>query len=174
MSAIEDLPQGKLESLGEHAKRAAFLQQYIDDKTAELEGASNELREILEKKMPDIMQEIGISDIKLITGEKLIMKPYYSASISAENPKPAFDWLKENGHDSIIKNEVKAIFGKGSDNLVEKLMGELNKLMPDTFNQKKSVHASTLKSFVKELVEAGTPPPAELFHLYIGNKVTIK
>lgn len=171
MSDFDELPEAKVTSLGAHAKRAHELQSIIDDLTLKLQVASEDLRQIVEIKMPEIMMEIGIEQIKLTTGEKCTMKPFYSASIDKENPFPAFQWLKDHGHDSLIKNKVEASFGKGEEKRVQELM---ETLAPLGFINTKSVHASTLKAFVKEQVEAGTPPPEELFHLYIGKKVTIK
>lgn len=171
MNQVEDIDQNKLESLGDLAKRAAWLEGKILEFSNSLGVLSEELRSILEQKMPEIMMEVGIEQIKLTTGEKCTMKAFYSASIDKENPFPAFEWLKQNGHDSLIKNEVKASFGKGEEEKVNKLM---ETLAPLGFQNLKSVHASTLKAFVKEQVESGTPPPSELFHLYIGKKVTIK
>jgi len=174
MSAIEDLPQEKLESLGSYAKEARELQVAIDTMTENLKNASEMLRTLLEQKIPDVMMEIGIDEIRLGTGEKLIKKPYYSASIKPENQDVAFKWLYDNGHDSLIKNKIEATFGKGEDELAEKLFKVIEETTPGIASMKKSVHPMTLKSFVKEQCEAGTPPPAEPFSLFIGQKVTIK
>lgn len=171
---IENLPQEKLESLGHYAKAARELQIYLERTGEEMKAAAEKLREILEQKMPDVMMEIGIDEIRLTTGEKLVKKPYYSASIKPENQEQAFGWLRDNGHDSLIKNEVRGSFGKGEDERVKKIMAFLEKMSPGVFAVKASVHPMTLKSFVKEQCEAGTPPPAEPFNLFIGQKVTIK
>lgn len=172
--AIENLPQEKLESLGNYAKEARELQVTIEQMEEALKQKGERLRQILEQSMPDVMMEIGIDEIRLTTGEKLIKKPYYSASIKPENQDAAFSWLRANGHDALIKNKVEGSFGKGEDDSVAKIMETLNEVAPGVFSCKASVHPMTLKSFVKEQCEAGTPPPAETFNLFIGQKVTIK
>jgi hypothetical protein len=173
---IEQMPQEKLESLGAHAKRAREVELQISVLTDQMSKLAAELKDITEMKMPEILMEIGIDEFKLSTGEKLKLSTYYSASLSDENPKKeeAFEWLRKNGHDSIIKNFVNGTFGKGEEKKAEEAFKMLCEKFPDTFTKKSGVHPMTLKSFVKELCEAGTPPPAEPFKLFIGKKVTIK
>jgi hypothetical protein len=172
--AIENLPQEKLESLGAYAKRAREIQIELERLEEVLAKLAEEQKNLVEMKMPEIMMEIGIDEIRLSTGEKLIKKPYYSASIKPEWQAEAFAWLRDNGHDSLIKNEVKGNFGKGEDERTKEIMQLLEEKAPGVFVAKETVHPMTLKSFVKEQCEAGTPPPAEPFSLFIGQKVTIK
>lgn len=173
---IEEMPQEKLESLGEHAKRARHLEHLLEQMEIERSKMADELKQILEMKMPEILMEIGIDEFKLATGEKLKLSTYYSASLSEENPLrgEAFEWLRKNNHDAIIKSTINGTFGKGEEKTADKIMKLLEKHAPEIFVKKVGVHPMTLKSFVKELCEAGTPPPAEPFKLFIGKKVTIK
>lgn len=175
--AIEEMPQERLESLGAHARRAREIELHLSRLEEEQKKLSEELKQIVEIKMPEILMEIGIEEFKLSTGEKLKLSTYYSASISEADPAnrdAAFAWLRQHGHDSIIKNEVKGTFGKGEEQRADEVFRQLEALAPGLFTRKSLVHPQTLKSFVKELCEAGTPPPAEPFKLYIGKKVTIK
>ncbi len=172
--SLEQIPQDKLQSLSEMARKAIFTEKAIENLETELANLKEAHRFLIEKSMPDMMMELGMSEIKLFTGEKLTMKPFYAASISEENQDAAFSWLRENNFDSIIKNEVKASFGKGDDERVMQVMEALNASFPGVFSCKASVHYQTLKSFVKEQVESGSPIPAELFNLHIGNRIIIK
>jgi hypothetical protein len=178
---IEQMSPEKLESLGSYAKRAREIELALDPEVAgslahQMAQLAAEHKQITESKMPEILMEIGIEEFKLTTGEKLKLTTYYSASLSDENPQKevAFEWLRKNGHDSIIKNFVNGTFGKGEEKKAEEAFKLLAKKFPDIFTKKSGVHPMTLKSFVKELCEAGTPPPAEPFKLFIGKKVTIK
>jgi hypothetical protein len=173
---LEQMNPEKLESLGTYAKRAREIELQISVLTEQMKKLGEEHKTITEMKMPEILMEIGIEEFKLTTGEKLKLSTYYSASLSDENPKKeeAFAWLRANGHDAIIKNVIAGTFGKGEEKRAEEVFEKLNELAPDTFSKKSGVHPMTLKSFVKELCEAGTPPPAEPFKLFIGKKVTIK
>ena len=45
-------------------------------------------------------------------GSSVEVKPFYSARIPASKSEEAFDWLRENGHGDLIKNQVSLEFGK--------------------------------------------------------------
>lgn len=171
MSNIDDIPQGKLDSLGELAKELARLEAEIADLENKLKNRSDRLRLITEVAMPEIMMEIGIESLKLLTGQKCILTKFYACSIPEETSAGAFAWLREQGHDSIIKSKIEASFGKGEDEKVQKLM---ETLVDEGFTCKTNVHPMTLKSFVKEQMESGNPLPEHLFKVHVGNKVKIK
>ena len=112
-------------------------------------------------------------------GSKVSVKPYYAASISAENEVGAFAWLRENGHDYIIKHNLQIQFGKGEDSECERVKEELANLNVN-YIEKAGVHPQTLKAFVKEQIELlssrlGTTEqfPMKLFNVFIGNKTKI-
>ena len=73
----------------------------------------------------------------------------------------------------IIKNTVSLPFGRGED---EKAGTFIKLAQSEGFDvdQKAEVHPSTLKAFVKEMVEGGQDFPEELFGAYVGHKATIK
>lgn len=173
-SDFEAIPQPQLLSLGELAKEQHVLLQQIAILELQLKTANDRLSLILEKLMPDIMVEIGMEQMKLLTGEKLTLKTFYNASIKDEFKEAAFKWLRENNHDAIIKNKIEGSFGKGEDALVKEVAETLEKLAPGVFTRKESVHPQTLKSFVKEQLEAGAALPQETFGVFVGKKVTIK
>ena len=53
-------------------------------------------------------------------------------------------------------------------------MGDNDALHFGAVEQKEAVHASTLRSFVKERLKSGLPLPAETFKLFEGKKTVIK
>jgi hypothetical protein len=173
-SDFEAIPQEKLQTLSTFAKEARELSINIEELENNLSAMKQRLQVVTEKEMPDIMMELGMEQIKLTTGEKLTMKKFYSASIKPELQEAAFKWLRDNGHDSLIKNKVEGSFGKGEDEKVREIMEKLQSMVPGVFTAKTSVHSMTLKSFVKEQIEAGSNLPQEMFGVFIGNKITIK
>lgn len=173
-SSFEEMSQAKLQTLAELARETRELEAAIESMTKELEERQARLRDLVELKMPEILMEMNISEIKLTTGEKLVMKKFYAGHISEEHKEAAFKWLRENNFDSLIKNEVKGTFGKGEDEKVQMVMDLLSQKFPGIFSAKSSVHPQTLKSFIKEQLEAGENIPQDLFGVHVGNKVTIK
>ena len=74
--------------------------------------AENNLKKLQEEAdilsgdvIPTMMQEMNISTLKLADGSAVEVKPIYGASISAERKEEAFNWLRTNGLDDLIKNE---------------------------------------------------------------------
>jgi hypothetical protein len=90
-----------------------------------------------------------------------------------QTKKTAYQWLIENGHEGLIKNEVLLKFGREESLVVEETVSALQArgLSPEV---RQSVHPSTLKAFVKEQFTAGNDIPTEPFSIYIGTKATIK
>ena len=63
-----------------------------------------------------MMSEMGLSQLKLMDGSMIDVKPFYNATITVANRELAFNWLLQNGLGDIIKNEMVVSFGRGEDN----------------------------------------------------------
>ena len=100
------------------------------------------------------------------------VKQTYGARIPVVHRDAAFAWLKEKGHDDIIKNLVSVPFGRGEDSLATDFinLAQKNGYAPD---QKKEVHPQTLKAFVKEQLEKGQEVPMDLFGVFTGQRASI-
>ena len=126
-----------------------------------------------EQTIPNLMQQAGLSMLKLADGSSVEVKPFYSARIPASKSEEAFNWLRENGHGDLIKNQVSLEFGMRQDNEAKALVEEL-KQKGLAVQQKTSVHPSSLRGFVREQIsELGKDVPAELFGTYVANKTKI-
>ena len=128
---------------------------------------------VSEQELPDAMQEVGLTEITLSTGEKISVKEFYNAHISKANQAVAYKWLVDNGHESLIKNDVLLKFDRGEAEKVDQTVSALKArgLAPEV---RQSVHHSSLKAFVKEQFTAGNDIPTEPFGIYIGSKAIIK
>ena len=84
----------------------------------------------------------------------------------------AYTWLRENGLEDIIKNEVFVTFGKGEDNKAKDLLSlaEQEGYEPQ---QKSKVEPMTLKALYRERIEAGLDMPSDSFHLFIKDQTKI-
>ena len=141
------------------------------------EGELKKLKEVettlSEQTIPNLMQQAGISMLKLADGSSVEVKPFYSARIPASKSDEAFNWLRDNGHGDLIKNQVSLEFGMKQDNEAKSIIEELKaKGLP--VKQKTSVHPSSLRGFVREQIQdLGKDVPAELFGTYVANKTKI-
>ena len=155
----------------------AIKQLKLANELAELEGAvkakKEELRLTTEQELPDAMQQAGLTEIVLSSGEKISISEFYSAHISKANQEQAYQWLISNGHEGLIKNEVMLKFGRGESGIVNETVSNLKArgLSPEV---RQSVHPSTLKAFVREQLTSGNDIPTEPFGIYLGTRATIK
>ena len=123
------------------------------------------------ERIPALMEEMGQTKGTWNGVEvKLVQK--IDARISEANKDAAFSWLRGNGHDGIIKNDVTMSFSKGEDNLAGDAIATLRDKGFDPI-QKTSVHASTLKAFIGTELEKGAALPLDLLGGYVRNVAQI-
>ena len=143
-----------------------IMEEALKNKKKEIDRISGEV-------IPTMLSEMGLSQLKLADGSAVDVKPFYSASISAQNKDKAYQWLRNNGLGDIIKNEISVSFGRNEDNKAANY-AELAKSNGFQPTQKLKVEPMTLKALVRERIEAGKEMPTEIFNVFVGNKTTIK
>ena len=153
----------KMESL---IKEIENIEKNLKDKKKDLDVISGEV-------IPTMMSEMGLSQLKLMDGSQIDVKPFYNATITVANRESAFNWLRQNGLADIIKNEMVVSFGRGEDNKAAEY-AELAKSQGLQPAQKLKVEPMTLKALVRQRIEAGQEMPTEIFSIFVGNKTTIK
>ena len=99
-----------------------------EDEVAELEeklkAKKAERDDISTRVIPELLQEQGLSEIKLSDGSKVSVKTEYRATLPKDDFKreEAYKWLREQGLADIIKNNVSVSFGAGEENKANQLM----------------------------------------------------
>ena len=167
-----DLSQDSVKSISDKCNQLNTLRKQIEKDEESLSLLKQKARDMEERIIPEMMQEAGVSLLKLSDGSTVEVKPFYAAKIPESRVEEAFSWLRGKGFEDIIKNTVTASFNRGQDNEVS----ELIKVCEDhgfNYNKKEKVEPMTLKAFVKEQVEAGKELPFDLFGVYIANKTKI-
>ncbi len=171
MSSI-DISQENIKSITDKCHQLQDLQKQYKEKEDELSKLKSKVRDYEERVIPEMMQEAGVSKIKLKDGTEVEVKPFYAAKIPESRIDEAFGWLRSNGYEDLIKNTVTANFNRGQDNQVS----ELIKVCEEhgfAYSKKEKVEPMTLKAFVREQVEGGKKVPFDLFGVYIANKTKI-
>ena len=168
-----NVTDGELTIVSDLANKQLTLATHVSELEAELKAKKEELRLTSEQELPDAMQQAGLTQITLSSGEKISINEFYNAHISKANQEKAYEWLATNGHERLIKNEVLLKFGREETEVVDETVSALQSrgLSPEV---RQSVHPSTLKAFVKEQITSGNDIPTEPFGIYIGTKATIK
>lgn len=162
-----------LKVVAELANRQLSLEKEIEDLEAQLKEKKESLVQVAEKDLPEALAECGLSEVKLLDGSKVSVKPYYQANPPKEKYDEAMAWLRDNGHGDLIKNDVTVSFGKGEDDRAVDFKRFLSE-NGTSYSDKTGVHPMTFKAFVREQVETGQNLPFDLLGIYIGQKASIK
>ena len=174
--AVEDMDESAIKSLSKLCKDLLVLEGDIGNTEERLRRLKNQQKELSEQAIPDKLAELGVSDLKLSDGSRISADPFYSARITAANLATAHNWLREQGHGDIIKNTLTVRFDQGDDANAKKLVGLLTKegYLPET---KEAVHPSTLRAFVREMIESGNSSfdvdIQKKFSVYTGKRTKI-
>lgn len=161
-----------LGDVAELAQRLAEYSRAVAQAEEELKLRKEELRLVQEEALPSAMAKLGLSELRLDTGEKVRVSTYYSASIPKEHQAMIFNWLYDHGHGDIIKHAVSVDFKKGEEEAAQAAVDSLSDIGLAPKDEIK-VAPMTLKAFVKEEIEAGRELPPEL-NVYIGQKAVVK
>ena len=162
-----------IKSLSNEVQKMESLAKEIEDIEENLKQKKKDLDVISAEVIPTMMSEMGLSQLKLMDGSMIDVKPFYNATITVANRESAFNWLRQNGLGDIIKNEMVVSFGRGEDNKAAEY-AELAKSQGLQPAQKLKVEPMTLKALVRQRIEAGEEMPTEIFSIFVGNKTTIK
>jgi len=171
MSKI-DIDQDQIKSISDQCQKLSDLRFQIEQREEEISKLKSQARDLEERTIPDMMQEAGVSLLKLKDGSTVEVKPFYAAKIPESRIEEAFSWLRGNGHEDLIKNTITTQFSRGQDNQVSELISVCEKF-GFNYNQKQKVEPMTLKAFVKDQVEQGKEIPFDMFGVYIANKTKI-
>jgi hypothetical protein len=146
------------------ARRVA--QQAVDAQTTGIE-------QLEQRDLPDMMNQLGLTELTLMEGNRITLTDFINTSIKDE--AVCFAWLKEQGSDGIIKNEIKIAMPRGDNEAAQALSTKLSaEGIPHTL--KPTIHHATLKSTVKEILngELRDSLPREAFGVSEFQKVVFK
>ena len=171
--SIVSIDTGMSSDIAESCNKLLDVQKKISTAEEEMKKLKEVETTLSEQTIPNLMQQAGLSLLKLADGSSVEVKPFYSARIPASKSDEAFNWLRENGHGDLIKNQVSLEFGMKQDNEAKSIIEELKaKGLP--VKQKTTVHPSSLRGFVREQIQdLGKDVPADLFGTYVANKTKI-
>ena len=149
-------------------KQDAFVKE-LEEK---LKEEKKKLLKMTDEDLPALMTEANSMEFTLLDGSKVTIKPQYGASIKVDNRPAAYEWLREHGHDDIIKNTISCQFGRGEDDLASSFKAFAEK-EGYVQTQTEKIEPMSLRGFVKERVENGDEFPMELFGAYVGQRAVI-
>lgn len=172
-SSLETLDQESLGSVAGLAKAIKTKEELIESLEQTLKEEKKALIKMTDEDLPTMLMELGMQSLTLDDGSDVTVKQTYGASIRVDDRPAAHEWLRDNGYDDIIKNQVLCVFGRGEDDMASAFQA-LASQQGYAAEQKTEIHPQTLRAFVKERVENGDDFPMELFGAWVGQRAVIK
>lgn len=152
--------------LRNHKKNIARLETEL------AEQKKNESR-IETEDLPELMKELDMKSFTLSDGTKIEVVEDLMCGITAENRDDAHAWLRKNKFGGIIKTLITQQYGAGEIEEATKNAEAIKKLTGRAAMVLESIHAGTLKAFLKEQRTKGTKIPAKLFGLFPFSKAKV-
>ena len=164
-----------LNALATHVTKILELDDQIEHQENILKEYKTQRDKISSETIPALLAEQGLQSLKLADGTVLEVNKKYSCTLPKDPQKKAaaYQWLRDQGLDDIIKNEVSVTFGRGEDDKAKQLLDLAvgNGYEP---TQKEKVEPMTLKALYRERVEAGLDMPSDFFHLFVKDETKMK
>ena len=171
-TTLDKVQQGDMKTLSSLVKDLDQLTIEINKKEEELKSLKLQKHLMSTEQIPAMMDEMGVQRLD-VENLSVSLKPLINASIPPTRREEAYQWLRENDLDDIIKNDVILSFGKGEDNIAGDIMYDLEQrgMHPE---KKTHIHSMTLRAFIRERVEKGLPIDLDLFGAYVARIADIK
>ena len=114
-----DVKDDALKDISELSQKLVDLEEESAMLEKALKKVKENARKISEEIIPEKMNEMNLTSLSLKDGSKLEVVPAIYASIPSKYKEEAFDWLRDQGHGDLIKNQLSASFGRGEDEKAE-------------------------------------------------------
>jgi len=156
---MEENALKELENLILDKRKVSFEIEKVEDQLKSLKTQEEHLaRELI----PSLLNRYGLSEIRLSSGEKVIVKDNLKASIADKNYSLAYhNMIDAEGDDKDqAENKVKSLF-KVQTVIEDPSPEVLNLLMENSvvYDMKHSIHPQTLKKYCKDRLENGKTIP---------------
>jgi len=141
----------------------------------QLKHIKEQIVSIRNEKIPQLMREKNLTQLKLNDGSAIEIKNFYGISVPKDPDQraTAYQWLRDNNLGDIIKNEISARFGRNEDGKAL----EFSKLATANgyeVQQDLKVEPMTLKATLRELHEKGAElPPEDIFKTFVGRQAKV-
>ena len=164
----------QLKSVALLAAQLLAVEAELEVMAAAWDKAKARSQRLAEVDLPEALKEIGLESVTLKTGEVVSVREEVFCSVSEENKPKAFAWLEKNDAAGLIKTEVRVAFQRGEIERARKLLATLSKNKGAEVALLESVHAGTLKAFIKERLAAKKRVPMELFGARAVSRASVK
>ena len=141
-------------------------QQQIENLEKTINEHKENLRRIEFEDLPELMSEFGLKSLELEDGSTVKVDKNIVCSISEERRPAAHQWLQEHGFGGLIKSWIEMKFSRDDRDAALEEFKRLESEGEFDIAMVEKVEPQTLKAFIREQIEAGKPPPTDLFGIH--------
>lgn len=120
-AAAEPPAEDLLTRLAENVRELRDLDREIAALSADLEAKAKARRQLAEVAIPGILDETGLSELRLADGTKVKVTEDLRVSTTGKHREPINEWLRETGHADLIRTEVVVAFNPGYEDSAKEL-----------------------------------------------------
>jgi hypothetical protein len=156
------------------SKELLKMEELVEQAEEDLKAMKSSLQLLRTGRIPDMMNEIGISSIT-VDDRVIEVSDFVSGSLPKDPEKRAraIAWLDSVGAGGLLKTEVTVEFGRNQHNEALSLAGELRE-KGHAMDVTSNVAPQTLLKFARDKLKAGEPIDFEALGLYTGKIAKVK
>lgn len=170
LSVTED----QLTRLGKLANYQISLEQTIESLNSQLKDIQEKYRRVSEVDIPGVLDETGLSEVRLADGTKIMIREDVRVSTTGKNRDTINSWLTLNGHDDLIRDEVTAAFKKGDGEIAAKALDALMVLGASAVDRKRYVNPQTFAALIRELMADGEDVPLDELGVFVQRRAKLE
>ena len=178
--AIENEVQEEIDLTVIRRKAVQLRDAYLEKAELEerIKKINSKITGIERKDLPDMFSKAKISSVTVeadgnhpaFVAERSTV---YGGKIPDEKRLEAFQWFEQAGHGDLVKSVIQIVFGMQEHEERLRVMELLSDNDIEYWNNE-SIHAMTLKAFIKRELKAGRIIPQDLLGVFIFDEVKIK
>ena len=187
ISPEPELPDDKMSQISVLVRRQLELEGALAQAEALVKQVKSGLYEVQSRQLPDLLEELGLSELTTAEGSKVKLDTTIRASLGkSKNPEKAakaITWLEANSP-HLVSHKLSVPLTAGQEDLANAVLKELEKVNARLSKRNdawsidvedvKDVHSSRLAAWVRKKLEAGEEIPEDLFNVHRGREVKIK
>ena len=167
IEGFSNLTENESQELRQLCEQLVQLRDLEEKATEALKGIKASLRKYTRELVPDAMDELGMQALTTSNGVDITISDDLHVHITEAKKPEAFNWLRDNNHEDIIKNQVVVSFNNNEDNVAGAFYSDAVSGGHDV-QRKETVHNGTLRAFVRDMRAKGIQIPVDTFGVYEG------
>lgn len=164
-NASEEVTKDALMKLEGLVEQYEWYQEQIDVLEAQLKEKKQFFNKVQQEEIPNLLNQHGLSEIKLKSGKKVIVKEEASVTVPRKKEDEFYKFLESREEDDIVK--LHFAFNRMEHEKVKELFTYLGERDFD-YTAERKVHPQTLKKYFKELLGIGLDKEERALGIKLG------